>query len=60
MKRFRCRIERSQFQTVEFEAEDYETAFELAHEMFDDTKEYREYIDVYSVEKIKRKKRKSK
>lgn len=53
MKKFKCQLVRSQYQTVEFEAEDYETAKAMAPEMFAEDGGWIEYIDTYDLEEMK-------
>lgn len=53
MKKFRCQLVRSQYQTVEFQAEDLETAQDMASEMFAEDGGWIEYIDVYDLEELK-------
>lgn len=53
MKKFKCVLVRSQYQTVEVEAEDYTKAEELAREMFDGNSLLEgEYVEVYDMEEV--------
>ena len=53
MKKFECILLRSQYQTVEIEAEDYEQAEENACELFDETKTDASYVEVYDLIEVK-------
>ena len=53
MKKFKCQLVRSQYQTVEFEAEDLQTAEDIANQLFDDGGHWQEYVDVYDLEELK-------
>jgi hypothetical protein len=49
MKKFKCILLRSQYQTVEVEAEDYEQAKENAWVLFDESKADATYVEVYDL-----------
>lgn len=54
MPKFKCVLVRSQYQTIEVEAEDYIKAEELARDMFDyDRLTEEEHIEVYDIEEKK-------
>lgn len=53
MKKFKCQLVRTQYQPVEFEAEDLEAAQEIANQLFDDGGHWQEYVDVYDLEELK-------
>jgi hypothetical protein len=52
MKKYACKVERAQRQTVVVEAEHYEHAMEVAVEQFDEDKIYEEFIEAYDVFEI--------
>jgi len=49
MKKFKCILLRSQYQTVEVEAENYEQAKENAWVLFDESKADATYVEVYDL-----------
>jgi hypothetical protein len=49
MKKFKCILLRSQYQTVEVKAEDYEQAKENAWVLFDEAKVDATYVEVYDL-----------
>lgn len=52
MKKFKCILLRSQYQTVEVEAEDYEQAQKNAWVLFDEDKVDATYVEVYDLDEI--------
>ena len=52
MKKFKCILLRSQYQTVEVEAENYEQAKENAWVLFDADKIDQTYVEVYDLTEV--------
>lgn len=53
MPRYKCVLLRSQYQTIELEADNYDVAIEQAREMFDyDRMPDAEYVEVYDIEEV--------
>jgi hypothetical protein len=52
MKKFKCILLRSQYQTVEVKAEDYEQAQENAWVLFDADKVDQTYVEVYDLTEV--------
>jgi hypothetical protein len=52
MKKFKCILLRSQYQTVEVKAEDYEQAKENAWVLFDEAKVDATYVEVYDLTEL--------
>jgi hypothetical protein len=52
MKKFKCILLRSQYQTVEVEAEDYEQAQENAWVLFDEARVKETYVEVYDLTEV--------
>lgn len=54
MKKFKCVLVRSQYQTVELEAENWNEAEAKAVDLFDaDSLLEEEYVEVYDLEEVK-------
>lgn len=53
MKKFKCILLRSQYQTVEVKAEDYEQAKENAWVLFEEDKVDATYVEVYDLTEVK-------
>jgi hypothetical protein len=52
MKKFKCILLRSQYQTVEVEAEDYKQAEENAWVLFDESEVDDTYVEVYDLTEV--------
>jgi len=52
MKKFKCVLVRSQYQTLELEAEDFTQAKKNARFLFNQNKDYEQYIEVYECTEI--------
>ena len=53
-KTFKCVLERTQYQVVEFEAETHADAREIARDLFDETKELNGMVRVYDLKEVRK------
>lgn len=59
MRKFKCVVVRSQYQTVIINAKNHTEAKENVRYMFDQDKEYQQYIEVYECNEVEPTKEKS-
>jgi hypothetical protein len=52
MRKFKCVVVRSQYQTIIINAKNYTEAKENVRYMFDGDKEYQQYIEVYECNEV--------